>query len=144
MLSSARCRIRLRAALVASSIGIALATVLAVLGAYSRAPNGLLGIAFARAYAAESAATERTKPRLRIDDEDERLEDTDAVLPSVEAAKTATARARAEAPGARRAAECADRLPVPTTARLDSSPGIERVPIGTPTRERARLMVFLI
>ena len=123
---------------------VALATVFSVIGAYSRAPHALLGVAFARACAAERVATERTLPRLRVDDEDV-VHDADtetALLPSSDGLKVRAPREPAEQPPA-----------VPTTlplrgssahhARLERDPGIERVPIGAPTRERARLMVFL-
>lgn len=141
MPSFARSRTRLRAALVAAAVAVA--TIVAVLGAYSRAPHELLGIAFARACAAESAMMERTQSRLRVDDEGEHIEDTDALLPSTEAGKARSPRDRAEGLAPRRAtAFMLRRRDVPSAGR-EGGPGIERIPLGTPARQRARLMVFL-
>ncbi len=120
---------------------VALATAFSVIGVYSRAPNALLGVAFARACAAERVAMDRTQPRLRVDDEDA-VHDADtetALLPSVDGLK---ARESAEE-GPAGLSTFALGGPSAPHARLERDPGIERIPIVAPTRERARLMVFL-
>ena len=122
---------------------VALATVFSVIGGYSRAPDALRGVAFARACAAERVATERTQSRLRVDDEDAVHDsDTEALLPSVDGLKARASREPAEELPARLATFAFGGSSA-AHARLERDPGIERVPIGAPTRERARLMVFL-
>jgi len=121
---------------------VALATVLSLLGVYSRAPSSVLGVAFARACAAERAATDVAHARLRVDNEDVHAEDIEGLVPSVASVEAAAPRERAEQPATRPDALALVASILPHD-RLHPNPGIERVPIVAPTRERARLMVFL-
>ena len=123
---------------------VAIATILSLVGAYVRAPEALLGVAFARACAAERAAMERTQPRLRVDREDMQLEDVDGLPPSIDGMKTGSPpRERAEQPSMRGSALALSRFASTPGGRPERDPGVEWLPIGPPTRERARLMVFL-
>lgn len=123
---------------------VAIASVLAVVGGYVRAPNSLLGVVFARACAAERDVMERRQPRLRVESEDTHVADADdGLLPSIHSGKAASPpRERGPEPGLRVAALAARVSNVPDMD-LPGDPGLDLVPTGPPTRERARLMVFL-
>ena len=69
-------------------------------------------------------------------------DDIEGLVPSVAGVKTAAPRERAEQPATHPDALALVASILPND-RLDPDPGIERVPIAAPTRERARLMVFL-
>jgi hypothetical protein len=125
------------------STAVALATVLALVGSYVRAPEALLGVAFARACAAESAVTERSQPRLRVDHEDvHHVDDVDG-LPAF-AGSTKSVETGGERDGEEPTPVV---LPAGHLVAADEpwsgERGLDWLPIGPPTRDRARLMVFL-
>lgn len=123
---------------------VAIASILAVVGSYVRAPNALLGVVFARACAAERDATERRQPRLRVDSEDTHVADADdGFMPSIRAGKAASPpRDRVAVPGVHLAA-VRPRVSKLPSVEMAGDPGLAVIPTGPPTRERARLMVFL-
>ena len=141
ILARARGWTRLRGALVATAV--VLAPVLSLLGVYGRAPSSVLGVAFARACAAERAATDGAHPRLRVDNEDAHVEDIAGLVPAVAGVKAAAPREGADQPSSIRPSTSALLASNAPDLRPGLDPGMERIPIVAPTRERARLMVFL-
>ncbi|MDF2692603.1 MAG: hypothetical protein K0S65_986 [Labilithrix sp.] len=132
----------LRASLVASVV--ALATVFALIGAYVRAPDAVLGVAFARACAAESAVTERSHPRLRVDREDVHVVvDVDGLPDAPDATKSVETCREREGESPPPSLTVVAGRTLPDAMYLDGEHGLDWLPVGPPTRERARLMVFL-
>ncbi len=132
---------RVRASLVASAVAVA--AILSLIGAYVRAPESLLGVAFARACAAERAVTERTQPRLRVDREDAHIDDSDGLPPSFDAMKAGSPPRAVGDPPTFRGAAVTLRSVTELSTGPSLDPGAPRVSIGRPTRQRARLMVYL-
>ena len=137
----ARSRTRLRASLVAAAVAVA--TLISLIGSYVRPPDALLGVAFARACAAEAAMMDECHPRLRVDREDTDPGDVDGVAPSSGVSKrTAHARAADDVLGPRLAVSTRP-ASVPGRVGAAGDRGLAWLPVEPPTRARARLMVFL-
>ncbi|HVH44080.1 MAG TPA: hypothetical protein VM925_17135 [Labilithrix sp.] len=132
---------RLRVSLLA--LGVALAAVISIIGSYVRAPHALLGVAFARACAAESAATDGGHPRLRADGEDAHVADVEGLAPSPRVAKTAALLRDGDGGASARVGTTTMIANLATSPFVVGDSGLGRRPIDPPTRGRARLMVFL-
>jgi hypothetical protein len=131
----------LRASLVATAIAIA--TIFSLIGGYVRPPEAVLRVAFARACAAEAAAAERIHPRLRVDREDVQVDDVDGLPASVDLTKSVEPRGERDGEASPRLASVSAFVSTTPPATLDPYRGVERLPLDSPTRQRARLMVFL-
>jgi hypothetical protein len=126
------------------AVAIALATIVSLIGCYVRAPDAVLGVAFARARAAEAAVTQESQPRLRIEREDVPRHDVDAIPVSRVVTKTVGAHYREREAGAPvRLVALALRAHDVPPADVPGVAGIDELPTDPPTRARARLMVFL-
>jgi hypothetical protein len=131
---------QLRASLVAGVVAIA--TILALIASYVRAPEAVLAVAFARACAAEAAVTESSQPRLREDREEVHVDDVDAV-PSVDFSKLVKLQRPRDGVASPPLATLSGGLAMTAPVNIEVGSGLEWLPVGPPTRERARLMVFL-
>jgi hypothetical protein len=138
-----RFRPSLRASLVVTAVVIA--TLLSLIGFSIRAPEAVLGVAFARACATETAVTERSHPRLRVDREDIHLDDVGALPVSVQSTKGFVFQPEDRMSDPDRGALALASTEARSWPLLPAkdTPGLPRLPSGPPTRERARLMVFL-
>jgi hypothetical protein len=137
---------RRRASLLAALVVIA--SIVAVVAASLRA-DAVLGVAFARACAAESkAAGTEDRSRLRVDREDIEVESAPALAATAEVAKrVAPSPKRAERGRVDRLVRLAsdERSQIAISAPSMRTPSAELAWTATdpPTRGRARLMVFL-
>lgn len=128
---------------------VVLVAILSVFVSSMRVPDAVLGVAFARICAAESARTHHGNPRLRAEREDSEVYDIHALTPRVEAIKVMPRRGReADRKGGSpvddlRAGASLEQLTVLPLALADADPSIGSFPIDPPTRARTRLMVFL-
>jgi hypothetical protein len=114
------------------------------------AQNAALGVAFARACAAEDARTHQNEPRLRLDRDEAHSADIHALVRPIGSVETVLRRERdaggsdLHVDGAQVAAPfLVASLTATAVPAGDADPGVRSLPTDPPTRARARLMVFL-